>query len=57
MIKKETAFVLVMITMILTALVFGKLGENHVIREQRIEKTETGYTVEFHGQLYDYLAD
>jgi hypothetical protein len=57
MIKKTTAFAIVMVVMILTALAFGKLGEYHVIREQRIETTDTGYLVDFEGNYYEYLAD
>ena len=31
-----------------------KIGENHVIREQKITKTSYGYEVEFDGQIYKY---
>ena len=57
MVKKETAYIVVLIVFIITALCFGKLGEHHVLREQRIERTATGYTVEFEGDYYEYLAD
>lgn len=33
-----------------------KVGENHVIRHQKIESTETGYLVDFDGNYYEYLG-
>ena len=43
--------------MLLLAVVFViglKVGENHVIRHQRIETTPTGYVVDFDGEFYEY---
>jgi K+-transporting ATPase A subunit len=43
--------------MLLIAVVFVcglKVGENHVIRHQKIESTETGYLVDFDGEIYEY---
>ena len=46
-----------MVIIILVALVFViglKVGENHVIRHQKIENTPTGYVVNFDGEIYEY---
>jgi hypothetical protein len=45
------------LTICLIAIVFFmglKCGENHVIRHQIIEKTETGFLVNFDGNYYEY---
>lgn len=43
---------------VVVAFVLGlKLGENHTIRHQKIEKTNTGYSVEFEGRTYNYTED
>ena len=47
-------FIILMLAFIIVAVGFGKLGEYHVIREQRITTTETGYRVDFDGHYWLY---
>ena len=47
--------VILIIGIIALAFAFGvTVGEKTVIKHQHIEKTSTGYIVEFDGELYDY---
>lgn len=47
---------MIIIIIIAVSMVIGlKLGENHVIRHQSINKTDYGYRVEFDGDYYDYF--
>ena len=46
---------IIIIMLLAIAFVVGlKCGENHVIRHQKIEKSEIGYTVDFDGEIYEY---
>lgn len=54
----KQAKIMLVIGLIAVAFVLGVvIGEKRVIKQQRIEKTDYGYLVEFDGQLYDYSAD
>lgn len=58
-IKKEVKImskktILVTILVIAIAVGCGKLGEWHVLREQQITTTETGYRVDFNGHYWTY---
>ena len=47
----------IIFTILIIAIIFViglKVGENHVIRHQKIENTETGYLVDFDGEYYEY---
>jgi len=47
--------ILILIFLIAVTFAVGlKVGENHVIRHQKIESTETGYLVDFDGEIYEY---
>ena len=47
--------VYVVTLIIVVAFVVGlKLGENHVIRHQEITQTDSGYSVNFDGVIYEY---
>lgn len=55
---KKTIAIIVVTGLVALAFVLGvTIGEKRVIKQQRIEKTDYGYLVEFDGQLYDYIAD
>ena len=46
---------IIIICLITIVFVIGlKVGENHVIRHQKIENTSTGYIVDFDGEIYEY---
>ena len=47
-------FIILMLAFVIVAVGFGKLGEYHVIREQRITTTATGYRVNFDGHYWLY---
>ena len=52
--KKYTKFIVLVLAFTIVAVGFGKLGEYHVIKHQRIETTETGYRVDFGGHYWLY---
>ena len=55
---KKTITIIVVTGLVALTFVLGvTIGEKRVIKQQRIEKTDYGYLVEFDGQLYDYTAD
>lgn len=45
---------LIIMIIAITFVIGLKVGENHVIRHQKIEKASYGYQVEFDGQIYKY---
>lgn len=47
-------FVLLLCLVAVTFVLGLKVGENHVIRHQTIESTETGYIVNFDGNYYEF---
>ena len=51
---KYTRDIMIMLLIAVVFVVGLKIGENHVINHQHIEKTNTGYIVEFDGQNYKY---
>ena len=54
----KQAKIIIIIGLIAVAFILGiTIGEKRVIKNQKIEKTDYGYLVDFDGQLYDYLAD
>lgn len=50
--SKKTIFVTILVIAI--AVGCGKLGEWHVLKEQKITTTETGYRVDFDGHYWTY---
>ena len=52
--RPEVVFITMIFVFIITALSFGKLGEAHVLREQKIEQNSNGYVVTFEGKTYNY---
>lgn len=52
--KKYTKIIILMLTFTIVAVGFGELGEYHVIKEQRITTTTTGYKVDFDGHYWLY---
>lgn len=52
--KKYTKFIILILAFTIVAVGFGKLGEYHVIKQQHITTTTTGYRVDFGGHYWLY---
>lgn len=56
LIKEEKFFIIVML-LVLVFLGGMRAGEYHTLKHQKIQKSATGYLVDYDGNYYEYTED
>lgn len=54
---KDLKFIVSVLILAIVFVIGSQVGTYYTIKHQIITKTDTGYTVELDGELYDYTED
>lgn len=55
--NKDLKFIISVLVLAVVFVIGSQVGTYHTIKHQVIIKTDTGYTVELDGELYNYTED